>query len=61
MFVDEASYIYTLQVLNVYVKNHVGYLPVERMEQIGTRVLDVISEYREVETKESKRSNGMKL
>jgi len=37
----------------MYVKNHVGYLPVERMEQIGTRVLDIISEYREVETRES--------
>jgi hypothetical protein len=43
----------------MYVKNHVGYLPVERMEQIGTRVLDVISEYREVETRESMRSDGI--
>jgi len=48
-----------LQVLNAYVKNHVGYLPVERMEHIGTRVLDVISEYREVGTRESMGSNGI--
>jgi len=39
--------------LNMYVRNHVGYLPVERMEQIGSRVLDIISEYKGVETKEN--------